>query len=78
MLSPVDLGARDRMVARAEGVAGAVAHPIDTVAGSWNRMAANVEAHEDKGEYFSAGVDAGEWGTAAGTAVLEESRPGSP
>ena len=65
-----DFGAKERLAERGEGFANVIAHPIDTVAGSWNRMAAKVEAHEAAGEYFSAGVEAGEWGSAAGAVVV--------
>ncbi|HTS02731.1 MAG TPA: RHS repeat-associated core domain-containing protein, partial [Thermoanaerobaculia bacterium] len=54
--------AADRMVARGQGIANAVSHPIDAVVNAHSDAFEKILSHEQKGEYFSSGAEAGELG----------------
>jgi hypothetical protein len=61
--------AADRMVARGQGIAGAISHPIDAVVNAHSDAFNKILSHEQKGEYFSSGVEAGETGVADAAAI---------
>jgi hypothetical protein len=61
--------AADRMVARGQGLASAISHPIDTVVNAHSDAFNTILSHEQKGEYFSSGAEAGELGVADAAAI---------
>ncbi|MGZ5427913.1 MAG: hypothetical protein ACXWFS_02785 [Thermoanaerobaculia bacterium] len=65
----VDDAAADRMVARGQGVWAAVSHPLDAVVSAHSDAFNKILEHEQKGEYFSSGAEAGELGVADAAAI---------
>jgi RHS repeat-associated protein len=61
--------AADRMVARGDAIGGFVSHPIKTVAGAHAQAFDTILRHEQAGEYFSSGAEAGELGVADTAAI---------
>lgn len=74
---PMNLEASERLALRAEGLVQMLAHPVDAAGQSWNEMADAVLAHEAAGHYLGSGMEAGEWGAAAGATVIGAAETGA-
>ncbi len=64
-----DVNAMMRQGQRVMAMGNALRHPIDTVVKAHTDMAENVLAHEQKGEWFQASIEAGETGAADAAAI---------
>jgi hypothetical protein len=68
-LGPAIPGAIERNENRVAAVKSFIAHPIDTIVSAHSSSFETILAHEQKGEYFSSGAEAGELGAADAAAI---------